>query len=159
MRKSIKTGLGFGLTSGVMTTLGLMVGLVAGTGSRLAVIGGVLTIAVADALSDSLGIHVAQEFRAQEESNKEAWLAALSTFVAKLVFASSFVLPVLVFDLQLAVMVSIFWGAFLLGIFSYLMTDDKKKAWRVMGEHLFVAAVVVVTTYLLGSWIAVRFGN
>ena len=35
-------GLSFGLTSGVITTLGLMVGLRSGTGSRIAVIGGIV---------------------------------------------------------------------------------------------------------------------
>ena len=54
MKQSLKTGFSFGLTSGVITTLGLMVGLNAGTHSRLAVIGGIVTIAVADALSDAL---------------------------------------------------------------------------------------------------------
>ena len=56
MKESLKTGITFGLTSGVITTLGLMVGLHSGTGSRIAVIGGILTIAVADAFSDALGI-------------------------------------------------------------------------------------------------------
>jgi vacuolar iron transporter family protein len=37
MKPSFKTGLSFGLTSGVMTTLGLRVGLHAGTGSRAVV--------------------------------------------------------------------------------------------------------------------------
>lgn len=59
MKHTLKTGFSFGTTSGVITTLGLMVGLHAGPHSKLAVIGGVLTIA--DALSDAMGIHVAEE--------------------------------------------------------------------------------------------------
>ncbi|MGZ8381620.1 MAG: hypothetical protein ACXW4C_08190, partial [Nitrospira sp.] len=55
MKASFKTGLSFGLTSGVITTLGLMVGLHSGTHSRTVVIGGILTIAIADAMSDALG--------------------------------------------------------------------------------------------------------
>jgi len=50
LRHSVETGLSFGLTSGIITTLGLMVGLHSGTHSRLVVIGGILTIAIADAL-------------------------------------------------------------------------------------------------------------
>ena len=56
MKPSFKTGFSFGLTSGVITTLGLMVGLHSGTHSRSVVIGGILTIAVADAMSDALGM-------------------------------------------------------------------------------------------------------
>ena len=61
IKDSIKKGLGFGLTSGIITTLGLIIGLSAGTHSKIAVIGGILTIAFADALSDSLGIHISEE--------------------------------------------------------------------------------------------------
>lgn len=47
MKDSLRTGISFGLTSAVITTLGLMVGLHSGTGSKLVVLGGVLTIAIA----------------------------------------------------------------------------------------------------------------
>jgi len=49
MKHQLKTGVSFGLTSGIITTLGLMVGLHSGTQSRIAVVGGILTIAIADA--------------------------------------------------------------------------------------------------------------
>jgi hypothetical protein len=45
VRPSLRTGLSFGLTSGIITTLGLMVGLHAFSGSKLVVVGGILTIA------------------------------------------------------------------------------------------------------------------
>ena len=49
MNHSVKIGFCFGSTSGIITTLGLMVGLNSGTHSKLVVIGGILTIAIADA--------------------------------------------------------------------------------------------------------------
>jgi len=61
MRHLLKVGFSFGLTSGIVTTLGLMVGLHSSTHSKLVVIGGILTIAIADALSDAMGIHIAEE--------------------------------------------------------------------------------------------------
>ena len=61
MKDSLRTGISFGLTSGIITTLGLMVGLHSGTHSRVIVIGGILTIAIADAFSDALGIHISEE--------------------------------------------------------------------------------------------------
>jgi hypothetical protein len=57
----MKVGFSFGLTSGIITTLGLMVGLSSGTHLKLAVIGGILTIAIADSFSDAMGIHVSEE--------------------------------------------------------------------------------------------------
>jgi len=44
MKQSLKTGFSFGLPSGVITTLGLMIGQHAGTHSRLAVTGGIVPI-------------------------------------------------------------------------------------------------------------------
>lgn len=58
MKPTLLKGLGFGLTSGVITTLGMIVGLHAGTHSKLPVLAGMMVLAVADALSDAIGIHI-----------------------------------------------------------------------------------------------------
>src|SRR4030042_5795826 len=98
MNPSLKTGLSFGLTSGIITTLGLMVGLHSGTNSKIAVIGGVLTIAVADAFSDALGIHISEEAENKYVA-KEIWEATLSTFFSKFIFALTFIVPIILLDL------------------------------------------------------------
>jgi hypothetical protein len=56
MKIQVRKGVSFGLTSGVITTLGLIVGLHSGTHSKIAVISGIPTIAIADAMSDALGM-------------------------------------------------------------------------------------------------------
>lgn len=158
MNHSLKTGFSFGLTSGIITTLGLMVGLNAGTHSQLAVIGGILTIAVADAFSDALGIHVSEESE-NKHSTIEIWLATIATFVTKLVFASTFIIPVLLFELSLAILISAVWGTSLLAIFSFKMAEEQKvKPWRLVAEHLLVAVTVIVIAHYLGDWINSRFG-
>lgn len=109
MKHTIKTGISFGLTSGIITTLGLMVGLHSGTHSKLVVIGGVLTIAIADAFSDALGIHISEESE-NKHSAKEIWEATIATFLAKFVFAMTFMIPLLLFKLATAIIVSVIWG-------------------------------------------------
>jgi vacuolar iron transporter family protein len=99
MRHSLRTGLSFGLTSGVITTLGLMVGLRSGSQSASVVLGGILTIAVADSLSDALGIHVAEESK-NHGSQVHVWEATLATFAAKFLIAGTFALPVLFLSLD-----------------------------------------------------------
>jgi hypothetical protein len=79
INESLKTGLSFGLTSGVITTLGLMVGLHSGTHSKLAVAGGILTIAIADAFSDALGIHISEESE-NAHTRKQVWVSTAATF-------------------------------------------------------------------------------
>jgi len=154
----LKTGFCFGLTSGIITTLGLMVGLNSGTGSKLAVIGGILTIAVADAFSDALGIHISEEAE-NVHSTREVWEATVFTFASKFLVASTFIVPVLLFDLTFAVVVSLVWGFFVLGVLSiFLARDQEKDAWKVVAEHLLILAVVVIATDLVGGWIGAKFG-
>jgi len=157
LKQSLKTGFGFGLTSGIITTLGLMVGLEAGTNSKMIVIGGILTIAIADAFSDALGIHMSQE-SINKFSFKSIWEATFATFMAKFFVALTFVIPVLYFPLITAVLVSIIWGLSLLAIFSYYLSRiEKIKAWHVIGEHLGIAILVIAITHVVGDYTKLLF--
>ncbi len=154
---SIEIGFGFGVTSGVITTLGLMIGLNAGTHSRLAVIGGILTIAIADAFSDAFGIHMSEESESVH-TEKEIWTTTLFTFLFKFIFGATFLVPVLLFELDTAVMASIAWGLFLLSIFSfYVARKEGINPIHVVGEHLLIAILVIYITNFVGSWIAATF--
>ena len=154
----MKVGFSFGFTSAIITTTGLIVGLYFTTSSELAVIGGILTIAVADSLSDALGIHISEESEHLHTAT-EIWISTISTFVAKLLFSLTFLIPILLFTLPIAVLVDVCWGLFLLAIFSWFLAKaQKSNPWGVVGEHLAVAVVVIILTYLLGQWIGNRFG-
>lgn len=154
MRRSFKVGLSFGTTSGVITTLGLVVGLYAGTHSQLAVIGGILTVAIADAFSDSLGIHVSEESKGH--TPRSVWEALLTTFFFKLVVAISFVAPVLLLPIGTAVVVSVVWGLGLLALVSYHIAR-KKEPWKAVFEHLIIATVVIMASHRVGLWVAANF--
>lgn len=147
------TGISFGLTSAVITTLGLMVGLHAGTHSRLVVLAGILTIAVADAFSDALGIHVSVEAE-RVHTQTQVWAATIATFFAKFFFAMTFMIPVLLFALDTAVLVSLAWGLTILALLSFFIARSQGEApWKVVGEHLLIAVVVIFITHRLGIWI------
>jgi len=134
------------------------VGLHSGTHSRLAVLGGILTIAVADAFSDALGIHISEEAE-NVHTRGEIWVSTVATFLSKFMFALTFVVPVLVFELSTAILVSVGWGLGILGVHSYRMARAQgTRAWRVVGEHLFIGLAVIAITHFVGDWIAVTFG-
>ncbi len=157
MKHSLKVGFSFGLTSGIITTLGLMIGLYSGTHSKLAVLGGILTIAIADAISDALGIHISEESE-NKHTAKEIWESTISTFFSKFIFASTFIIPVLLFELSTAIVVSIIWGLSLLSILSFSIAKKQKgKPWKAVAEHLIIAVVVIVVTYYVGDWIGATF--
>lgn len=157
LNHSLKTGLSFGLTSGIITTMGLMVGLNSSTSSKAAILGGIVTIAIADAFSDSLGIHISEESE-NVHTGKEIWQSTLSTFFFKFIFALTFVVPIILTDLSTAIVVNIVWGLSILGIFSYRIAKAQNvKPLNAVAEHLAIAIAVIILTHNIGHWIAAAF--
>jgi len=152
MKDSIITGLSFGLTSGVITTLGLLIGLYSATNSKIAIIGGILTIAIADALSDSFGIHISEESIKKKE--KFIWEATFSTFINKFLFAITFIIPILFLPTKMAVWVSSAWGLFLIITFTYFISKKNKiPVLKAIIEHIILTLLVITISYLVGIFV------
>ena len=159
MKKSYLKGLTFGIASGIVTTLGLMVGLFSGTHSKLAVLGGILTIAVADALSDAFGMHLSEE-SSEHTEHPEIWESMLATFAAKLIVALSFALPVIFLELKTALYVSFAWALLLLAVISILIAGWRKESrLYAIAEHWGIAVAVVIIAYYVGVLIDQFFGS
>jgi VIT1/CCC1 family predicted Fe2+/Mn2+ transporter len=153
MKDSLRTGISFGLTSAVITTLGLMVGLHSGTHSKIVVLAGILTIAIADAFSDALGIHVSEEAESTH-TIKQIWAATISTFLAKFLFAMTFVVPLILFAWPTAIVISMIWGLSILSILSYIIAKSQSESpWKIVGEHLIIALTVIGITHWVGDWL------
>ncbi|MGH7231766.1 MAG: hypothetical protein ACREJU_10465 [Nitrospiraceae bacterium] len=158
MKPSLTTGFSFGLASGVITTLGLMVGLHSGTHSQSVVIGGILTIAIADAMSDAMGIHISEESK-NSQTEREIWESTVATFLTKFGVALTFVVPVLVLPLTAAVVASIVWGLALLAVLSFVLARMQHLSpWNVIPEHVLIGIAVITITHYVGGWIGARFG-
>ena len=156
--RGARMGLFFGATSGVITTIGLLTGLYAGTNSVTAVLGGILVIAVADAMSDALGIHLAEESD-PDATTGHVWEATIWTFSTKFVVAASFAVPLLLMELQRAVYASIAWGMLVItGLSILIARAQQQRALPVIAEHLGIAVLVVVLSHFIGAWVGARFG-
>lgn len=154
MKISIKKGFSFGLTSGVITTLGLIIGLHSSTSSDIIVISGILVIAIADAMSDALGIHMSEEVDSKN-TTKEVWESTIATFLSKFVFALMFVIPILFLELSTAIIFCVIWGLFLIVLFSYYLAKKQKiNPYPVVLEHLLITIIVIILTHYVGVWLA-----
>lgn len=157
MNDGVRTGLFFGATSGVITTIGLIVGLNSGTHSVPAVLGGIFVIAFADAMSDALGIHLAEESN-PNATTRHIWSATVSTFLTKFLFAISFAVPMLLLALDTAVVVSVIWGTFVIIVLSYFLARAQQVSpVSIIAEHLGIAVVVVVLSHYIGVWVGRTF--
>ena len=158
MKDSLRTGISFGLTSAVITTLGLMVGLYSGTHSRIVVLAGILTISIADAFSDALGIHISEESD-NTRTARQVWGATIATFLSKSLFALTFAVPVLLLPLSVAIIVSLLWGISILTALScFIARSHGEPAWKIVGEHLIIAIAVLAITHWVGDWIGTLKG-
>jgi vacuolar iron transporter family protein len=154
MKDWLRTGISFGLTSAVISTLGLMVGLHSGTGSKTVILAGVLTIAIADSFADALGIHISEESE-NVHTTRQIWSATIATFMTKFFFTLTFIVPVLLLPLFTAIIVSIVWGVSILTVLNYLIAKaQSKRPWKIIASHVLIAIVVIAITHLVGDWVA-----
>ncbi|MDD4983525.1 MAG: hypothetical protein PHH82_01640 [Candidatus ainarchaeum sp.] len=152
----LNSGFFFGLTSGVITTLGLIMGLYSATLSLKVILIGIITIAIADALSDSLGIHLAKE--SENKKHNIVWKETFSTFFSKLIVAGSFIIPYLLFSLNIATVIAIVWGMVILIIGNIIISKIRKEsAIKLIFEHLVFAIIVLIVTYGVGYLLSILF--
>ena len=150
MKTSYKLGFSFGSVSGVISTLGLMVGLESGTQSKMAVIGGIIMIAIADSFSDALSMHVSEESQ-RDKKQDFIWQVTVATFISKIAIAFSFIIPFLFLDVTAAIIVNIIWGLLLVVFINYYVAKSRmSRPWGLILEHLLIAICVIIITYLTG---------
>lgn len=145
-----QTKFSFGATSGIITNLGIIVGLDKVTHPRLSIIGAILIVAIADNISDSLGIHIYQESECL--SQKEVWSSTVTNFITRFLVSLSFIVLVLMMPLAFAVTCSVIWGFFLLSILSYTIARIRGVNPRqAIFEHLCIASVVILASNFLST--------
>ena len=155
--KIIRNRLNFALASGTITILGIMVGLYSGTYMKSVVIGGIITVAIADAFSDALGFHVSREID-DPKLKTVIWLSTASSFFFKFFFILTFIIPAALFSLKTAIIVNIIWGFFVIGLVSWnLPLFPKTKKLYIVIEHLFIASIVITLTFYAGKLISSAF--
>jgi VIT1/CCC1 family predicted Fe2+/Mn2+ transporter len=142
----------FGSTSGIVTSMGLIIGLGTAATQTATIVSGLLIIAVADNITDSLSIHVYQE--AERLEARSAFRATLTNFVARLLVALTFVIIVLVLPGPYAGIFALAWGFLLLAGLSYIVARARDvRPLPEVGKHLGVAILVIAASRLIGAWI------
>jgi predicted adenylyl cyclase CyaB len=144
----------FGITSGVLTTIGVLVGVNSATSSRLSVIAAVAAIAVADSCSDAFGMYMVKVSERGSSAN-QALRFAFGTLVGKAVLPLTFIVPLLVLPLSAAVWVDLGWGAVMLALLSaeQAVVEQRSVARRII-RNLGLALVIIANSALAGWLVA-----
>ena len=146
------TRLSYGSTAAIVTSMGLIAGLAGTAASRVAVVGSLLVVALADNLTDSLAIHVYQE--SEKLDTRQAFRATIANFFSRLLVAGSFVVVALVLPAPLIVPVGLGWGILLLAGLTWLVARSRGASPLVeVAKHLAVAASVIAVSKGVGMLI------
>lgn len=147
----------FGGTAAIVTSMGLILGLDAAASSTQSITSVLLIVALADNLSDSLSVHVYQE--AEQLESREAFRSTLANFVTRLLVALSFVVLVITLPRDSLVAVTLAWGFLLLALLTFRIARARgARVGKEIAKHVVIAAIVIVTSRWLGTWIAGSFG-
>ena len=123
----------------------------------MSIVGALLILAVADNISDSLGIHVYRESQSQTSKNSNVY--SISNFLTRLAVTLTFALLVLLLPLQYAVISSVILGFLLLSVLSYqIAVHQKANPYTAIIHHVGVTLAVLAISHTLGKVIAGMFG-
>jgi VIT1/CCC1 family predicted Fe2+/Mn2+ transporter len=147
----------FGGTAAIVTSMGLILGLDAAASSRQSITSVLLIVALADNLSDSLSVHAYQE--AEQLESREAFRSTLANFVTRLLVALSFVVLVITLPRDSLIAATVAWGFLLLALLTFGIARARgARVGKEIAKHVVIAAIVLVTSRWLGTWIAGNFG-
>jgi vacuolar iron transporter family protein len=138
----------FGSVSAVITSLALITGLDTSSDAKYAIVGSLMIIALADNVSDTLGIHIYKE--GESVRLRDVWRSTLANFVCRLMVTLGFIIFVIALSPLAAMWVSITYGFLILSLVSYAVARKRNiPAKPIILEHLLIAVMVVcVSKYL-----------
>lgn len=134
---NLSIGTIFGTYSGIITGLGLMLGMYGGDLKKKAYIVGLISIALSDSFSDAFGM-----YNATGHSITESFY----TFLGKFIYPLLMIIPFLLFTIKNAVMINIIIGSIVIAIISYKLLGDIKEVIR----NLVLTWIVISLVYYAG---------
>lgn len=157
MIDDIRQGLFFGLNAGVITTTGLISGLVQTKISYNLLIISIISLAISDSASEAYGLYLSKKAEDIKDFSSGPLYSLISLFITKFVIVISFLIPLL-FTKNLNVFKNMTWvlgwGIFLLIILDLQLCSMRNESFaEYIVPHLIVLGLVVVLTRYFGNMI------
>lgn len=146
------TRFSFGATSAIITCLAFIIGLSRSGNPKLSIVGSLLVIAIADNISDTLGIHIYQE--SDLKNPKVVRSSTFFNFFTRFFVILIFILLVMFLPVEYAIIFSIVWGFSLLAFLSYYISKEQKvNPYIAIFKHISIAVLVIIVSNFLSEWI------
>ena len=143
------TDVSYGTTSAVITSLAIMIAISGTANSVVTIITALLIIAIADNISDSFGIHIYAESEAV--NGKEVTRTTMYNFISRVIVVAVFIAFILLFNMTIAIILSITFGLTVIAVVSYYISKMQKKHDMVMSilKHLLITIAVIIGSFIL----------
>lgn len=134
-----KLGIGniFGTYSGIITSLGLMIGLYSNNLERRAYIIGLISLALSDSFSDAFGIY---------NATNKSYSETINAFTGKFIFPLIMIIPFLFTTIQISILVNSVFSIFVI----YSISRELKYKNVQIVKNLILTWSVIGFIYIIG---------
>ena len=150
MDSSSLQGMYFGLTEGTVTTLGIIIGMLASIPSKKAIFSAVIAASLSDSFGDSIGLYYSEEATGRTQG-----ITAVKNMVFfKLLMATLYLAPLVVFkSLKTGIYVSIILALIVISLSFYNLALIKEINTNefVIKNTIAVGIVVLITYYVVST--------
>ena len=157
MTDALRQGFVFGANSGVITTTGVISGLVQTNISILFLAISVISLAISDSISEGYGMYLSKKAQNITDNSNDPLYALISLMLVKFVVVISFLIPLL-FTKDITIYKNMYWvigwSIFLLIILdNQLCVMRNESFWSYFIPHVGVLLIVVFLTKYFGNLI------
>ena len=148
MDSSSLQGMYFGLTEGTVTTMGIIIGMMASLPMKKAIFSAVIAATLSDSFGDSIGIYYSEEATGRTEGIN----AVKNMVFFKLLMACLYLIPLLLIkNLKTGIYTSIVLALFVISLSFYNLAQLKEinTTEFVVKNTMAVGLVIIITYYIV----------
>jgi len=140
----------FGLMDGIITTIGVVLGMSA-FGNQPTLIIAAMAAALANSIANAAGVHVGTE-SSRMFSQDHVMLSTAYAFLSTLVVSITVIIPHFFLPLIQATWLSVAVGAVILGAMGFFVARYRNRTpWKIILEYVAIGLIVSLVTYLGGQ--------
>jgi vacuolar iron transporter family protein len=154
----LRQGIIFGINSGVITTAGVLAGLVQTSISPLIVIVTIVSLAISDGIAESYGLFISKKVKDPTDNSGGPAKSLIGLLLTKMAVVLSFLIPLL-FSRKLGyfknMLWPILWGSLILtGLDYYTSCLRKEKMMPYLVKHYILLAITLLLNIFFGRMIS-----
>ncbi len=157
MNSSLRQGMFFGANSGIITTVGLITGLVQTKISKNYLIISIISLAIADSISEAYGMYISKKAEDTEDDSQNPFFALIGLLIMKFFIVISFLIP-FAFSDSLKYYKNLYWivgwSLFLISLVDYNISELRDEPLlSYLIPHTIILFLVIYLTQMFGRLI------